>query len=73
MGLNFKKFSWVRVGVGVALRVVWVLGFLFNRVELRWIGVWAGAHFGFGWVRSGNCVHLVGGQLLLGMFSCLLR
>lgn len=47
VGLSFEKFRWVCVGVGVALRVVGVLGFLFQRVELRCVGVWAGAHFGF--------------------------
>ena len=71
MGLGLKEVGWVCVGVGMALRVVGVLGFLFQGVELSWVGVRDGAHFGFGQVSGKDCVHLVGGLLLL--FSRLFR
>lgn len=48
MGLSLEEVGWVCVGVGMALRVVGVLGFLFEGVELSWVGVWVRAHFGFG-------------------------
>lgn len=48
MGLSFEKVAWVCIGVGMALSVVGVPGFLFRRVELREVGVWAEARFGFG-------------------------
>lgn len=44
MGLRLEKLSWVCVGVGMVLRVVGVLEFLFKGVKLSWVG----AHFGFG-------------------------
>lgn len=40
MGLSLEKVSWVCDGIGVALRVVGVLGFLFQGVELSWVGVY---------------------------------
>lgn len=48
MGLSLEEVGWVCVRVGMALRVVGVLGFLFEGVELSRDGVWARAHFRFG-------------------------
>lgn len=69
MGLSFVMVSWVCVGVGVALGVIGMLDFLFEGVELSWVG----AHFGFGKVWGEGGIYLVGWQLLLWLFSRLLR
>lgn len=69
VGLHLEKVSWMCVGVGMALRVVGVLRFLFQCVELRG----AGAHSGSDRFRVEDGFHLVGGRWLRRVFPRLLR
>lgn len=65
MLLSLEKVSGGRIAVRMALRVAGMLEFVFQGVQLSWVQVLVGAHFGSRRVRRQDRVYLVRGGLLL--------